>query len=1188
MADPIIASSEFDPSGFIKGIDDMTAALGRLNAMEEQIRGELANINTALQANRKELKTTQEQIAALDKSSASYQENLAQLTAQEKLLLDQQKALGVTLKSQKEELINVNKSADEYKGALTNLLTVSKQVQSQTKGKTLFDVISMQQQIKDITNIGAKYRDLFKGKIDTAELDELEDKLMSTADQFEQLRTVIAFIEKQLATLDPNSEAFQELNQVVEVGKQILNDFGDVENNVEKRGKSLTSQLKGIRGEMQQMILAGEEGTEKFKELEKEAAHLQEAINKAGERVKTFTNDTRLIGAGLEALRGLAAGYEVVTGVTALFGVQNEAAEETIKRLTAIMAVMNGLQEITNLLKKESVVRLVTEEIATKALTISQRVLAVTLGTTAAASRALSVALAATGIGAIVIAVGLLVTALSKWADEAKEAAKQQELLNAAVEVGIRLNDSFIDAVGDAGKQLAAEAELRQALNDKIGLSEDQKLRQRVKNAQELRDIEIATLTEQLGEARSFEREERANYDKAADRRREALEGRIHISDEELKALGTTIENFSKIQETGNALENQLEIRKLNNLRDQARERQEIRQAELNRTEDFLKRLLELQKRLLDAQNAQQRQDATQIAKQAADNLKFQLAGIDREVRKGILTRGQGSILKDLLKQISGVELTTELDEFRRKSIEAQNRLQDEIFAIKMAAGEQRVKLIRNELRQEAAMIQVEFDREFAALNQQQTELLKGVDEALREGLISPEIAKTNAEQIRLVYAQMFELLLEENTRKQEALAAKAFEVAQENLRVIFANVQLFVSETAAQEIVTLTRQYTSGKISYEKYQKELTRINQVESRRRIDTAIREAEALLIAVQARIKAEQDPGRRKKLQDEERELRNRLADLRKQLAQGDAAATKQEDEAFDAKLARIASYAQAINSVVQAVVGFWAQANQAEQEQLDRSIRIQEKRVEAATRIAERGNAEYLRLEEDRLNELRVKQENAARRQLAINAILQASQALTAFISALAQGIATGGPLGGLAIAAAVLGAIASGYAIVQSLQADTPQTFNEGTTSVKRKGAPAGEDTIPAMLSEDEAVIPAGVNKDYRKTVEAIYRRKVPPGAMNDFVNNYRSNRAMSPKLDYERIGGAADVIVTFDGRLMEATEAQNRKLDEQNELLHSMNKKLSQPLVNMTLDKNGLAIAVMQAIENFKIGKRS
>jgi hypothetical protein len=1184
----IIASSEFDPAPFIKGIDAMTSSLERLSAQEDKLRGDISNTNTALAANNKAIKQNQDQINALDKTAADYTDQLAQLQKQQAVLNDQQKALQGGLKGSKEQLVQVNQSANDLKTALVGISAVSKQVTADTKGRTLFDVASMNQQIKDIQTIGMKYRDIFKGKIDNSELDALEDKLAGAKDDFEQLREVVEFTEQQLGKLDPNSEAFKDLNQVVEKGKEILEKYGEVTENTGKRSESLTGRLKAIRNELTQMELAGEAGSERFEELTREAADLQDAIDKTGERVRTFANSTRLIGAGVEALRGLAAGYELVAGASTLFGVKNEAAEESIKRLTAIMALANGLQEISNLLKKESVVRIVTEELVTKAYIVTQRILAATLGTTAAASRGLALAITATGIGALVVGIGLLVSALSAWADESKEAAKAQGLLNYEVELGIDFTNRYIEAIADAGRIIQSWQEKRLAQEEKVSRNDRVNLVNRQKNAQLLRDVDIKTTSDQLEEAKKSVDGQREQFVRADDMIREFAAGRLKLSDDEVKELDKTRELYEKSQETQFKLETDLEIKRNNNLRDQAKARTELRKFDLAVFENYAKQLTDLQKRLGDAQNQQAQQNQEQLELQAQQRLKAEQRQITQDVQKGALTSSQGKVLKNLLKQINGVELETEIKEFTRKSIEAATKLEDELLTLRLRAGEQRAGLIGDELDREAAVIQSNFAKETAALQQGLRDALKGNNETLRQGLISPEQAEINAKRIQAIYSQLFRDLQDQTIQAQDALAAKVFQKAQENVSRIFTGVQTFVSEVTTQEIEKLTKRYLAGQISYKKYQQELTKIQEVETQRRIATQLRENEALLKGVQDRILLEKDPTRLQQLKDQEQQLRQTIADLKRQLGAADVAADQGDKERFKQRVDNIAAYATAINNVVQSVVGFWQQANEAEQRSLEKSIALQQTRVDAATRIAERGNAEYLRLEQDRLDALQLKQENAARRQLAINAVLQTSQALTAFISALSQGISTGGPLGGIAIAVAVLGLIASGYAIVNSLQQDNKQTLWEGTKSVELNGAPAGRDTVPAMLTKGEAVIPVDRNKDYQPVVSAIYDRTVPAEELNNFVSTYRANRRDLPTLNHERLSEAADVVVTYDGQLLEVAREQNDRLAENTALLGKVHKQLNNLGINVNVDKNGLAISVLKAITEHNINKKA
>lgn len=1174
----LIASSEFDPAPYTKGIDTMIASVTQLVEQEAVLQKKLADSTTALNANNAALKANQQAIATLDKTSAGYQKQLDDLTQQQAALNQEHTVLTEQAKAAQTELGKTAGSVGQYKTALDNLRKTALAVRQQ--GGNLFDAASLNKQLTQITQVAGTFRNVFQGKIDTSELDALEDKLAATGDEFERLRQVIDFIKPKLAELDPNSQEFADLNAVVEQGTEVLDAYGKVQDNVTDRAPSLRAELAGLKNQMAQMIADGvDPASEGFQELQHRAAEVQDAIDKTGERVRTFANDTRLLEGGIEALRGIAAGFELAEGASALFGVKNEAVEESIKRLNAIMAIANGLQEISNLLKKESVVRLITEEIATKAMTISQRILAATLGTTAAASRALNVALAATGIGALVVGIGVLISVLSSWTSATKEQTEAQENLNVALEQGNKDNELFIAGILEAGRVLSSEAEVRQAQADRAGETELNALRRRQANQRELRQIDLRNLQEAVDQARRYEESRVAAGEEADQKLRQITNHQIEANEEYITSLQKTVQEANKATDTRIELENQLELKTLQAARDGARARLEVDNLLFKQREDFIKRLTELQARLTDAQNKVARQDAAQIEKQSADKLRVELAQIDTDVRKGTLTAARGKVLKDLLKQINAVEVTQELKEFEKKSIAAQQSIEDQIFQLRATSGENRANLLRDALEKEAALIEVTSRREAEQLERQRTELLEGVQNAFQLGLISPGQAEANADRIKLIYARLFEDLRAQTARKQEELANLAFQRSQELVQQLFAPTFVGISEAATKEIQGITAKYAANKISYEQYQIELTNIARRESKHRIDVQLTEANELLAGVRRRLALEQDPERRKALEARILELRQQISDLQRQMADAEAGDEKAREDAIDRRVQKVATYVQAIGGLVDAVVGFWARANQAEQEQLDRSISIQEKRVEAATRIAERGNAQYLKLEEDRLNELRIKQENAARRQLAINAVLQASQALVAFTSALAQGISTGGVLGGIAIATAVLGLLASGYAIVQSLQRQAPAQLAEGTEYLQGTGHPDGVDTVPAMLTKGEAVLPVDMNEAYHPTVAAMFAGDVPAEDMNAFVHAYRANTRTLPALAHDRLGEAAEAHTTRTDRLLAVAQQQSRQLQEQSEIMGDVARFLKHLNISMTMDKNGLAMGVQSLI---------
>lgn len=1184
----LIASSEFDPNGFIKGIDAMTAALQKLDAQEDQINAGLQQTNAALKANRAELKATQDQIAALDKTSATYAADLKRLQDQQAQLTQGNKAMRDTLASQKQNLADVNASANQYKSALTGLNAVSKQVASENKGRTLFDVASMNQQIQQVSQLGGKLKDVFKGKIDTKALDELEDKLAATGDDMKKLAEVIEFTKGQIDKLDPNSQEFADLNKIIEIGEQVLDEYGKGLDETGKKSLSLRGQLKAMREELARLEDAGQDGTQEFQDLQVAAGKLQDQIGDTSQRIKVLASDTKNLDFGIGAIRGVASAFGVAEGAAALFGFKNEDVQKSIQRLNSIMLILNGLQEIQNLLQKQSVVYIVGTNIATKAYAASQAILAATLGTTAAASRALNLALIGTGIGVFLVAIGLVVAALKSWTSATEEQTEAQHLLNVGLETGIELTGLMVDAIADAGKTIVADAQLRQEQQKKIGLTDRQALVERQKNAEQIRLLEDKNLAEQLEENRKRERAERANFDNASNTRRDILEGRKKFDEDLFKELNTTIDNYTKLQSSGYAIEGQLELKRINDNKDRQKELNEIREFDYQQLQNYLKRVQDLRDEFNSSQNSVQRQDAAQIAKQSADGLRQQIRDVQADVKKGVLSPGQGNVIKQLLRQINGVDLAKDLKEFNKRSADAVRSLEEQIMTIRLQASAARADLIRDDLESEAEKIKVTYQQEAEALTNARTAALDGIADAFESGLISNDQAIENANQITEIYDQMFTDLAEKQVQAQQELASRVFQALQEETSRTFREQGVITAESITPEIQALTRRFLTGSITYEKYQRELTRINQAESNKRIQQDIKENETLLAGVLARQQAEQDPERLKALQDEELRLRALIDSLNRQLAASDAAGEKSNQDDRNKRLGELAQYAQAIGGIVSQVVQFWQAANEAEQRSLERSISLQEKRVDAATRIAERGNAEYLRLEQDRLDELQLKQENAARRQLAINAVLQTSQALTAFVTALAQGIATGGPLGGIAIAAAVIGLIASGYAIITSLQKNNTQTFAGGTKSVRRNGEPAGTDTVPAMLTEGEAVIPAGTNKAYSDAVGAIYDRTVPAEDMNAFVNSYRVNNRSLPRLDHDRMADASQTVVTYNGELLAATQAQGRQLEENNQLMRKMNKTLGALGINVNVDKNGLAISVLKATEQHLIDKKS
>lgn len=149
--------------------------------------------------------------------------------------------------------------------------------------------------------------------------------------------------------------------------------------------------------------------------------------------------------------------------------------------------------------------------------------------------------------------------------------------------------------------------------------------------------------------------------------------------------------------------------------------------------------------------------------------------------------------------------------------------------------------------------------------------------------------------------------------------------------------------------------------------------------------------------------------------------------------------------------------------------------------LDREISIREKRVEAARKLAERGNVDALKLEEDRLNKAQQKRAQFAKKQQALNAAITVSNA----IAAVARAAAEGGGFGSAATIAALIAALAAGYAAVSGMSQSNSDAFADGVVDYKGAGGPR-DDKNWVRISNGESVITADGTRKNHALLEAI------------------------------------------------------------------------------------------------------
>lgn len=330
------------------------------------------------------------------------------------------KSLKKEIADLKDIILNLDKGTEEYDRAVERLVKDQRElneVQAMTK--------------KGAVAVAGSYDDL-SHRLSLARKEW--HSLAQTDPKWEKMRQEVESLNTQLKEMDKGVGTFS--RNVGNYTEGVIDGF-----------RSIKEEIKSYKDQLYTL----EEGTDEYNEVFAKLADATFRQRDLTEKLKYSTADIgEVIATTTGVVSGIASGFGAVQGAMALFGVESDKVEETMVKLQASLAMVQGLQGLEGIVDKIGGLKMVisgwitgnnkasksvkavatavnAETVATEAHTVAMGADAVATNVATVATNTFKKALIATGIGAIVVLVGTLIanwdklTKAIKGSNEASE-----------------------------------------------------------------------------------------------------------------------------------------------------------------------------------------------------------------------------------------------------------------------------------------------------------------------------------------------------------------------------------------------------------------------------------------------------------------------------------------------------------------------------------------------------------------------------------------------------------------------------------------------------------------------------------------------------------------------------------------------------------------------------------------------
>ena len=284
------------------------------------------------------------------------------------------------------------------------------------------------------------------------------------------------------------------MDQMTQAGKQNTAEYHQMEqefvllnalSSQQAKGfTSLTMEIRAGERALQSMRAAGLENSEAFEQLQLNVANAKREFNEFQKNQQLLESAAPHLQALTTVAKGLGGIYATGAGAAALFADGNEKVEKELNKLVAIMTVLQGLNEVHELLERkgaiatlfhfgavkskntamvESTGETVANTVATEGAAVAETEAAVATTVWARALGLLKTAFIATGLGALLVFLPEIAKAMMEVSDESEEMKLRTEALH-------EVNDKMVESF--AAEKVNVELSVAQLKDENISRTE--------------------------------------------------------------------------------------------------------------------------------------------------------------------------------------------------------------------------------------------------------------------------------------------------------------------------------------------------------------------------------------------------------------------------------------------------------------------------------------------------------------------------------------------------------------------------------------------------------------------------------------------------------------------------------------------------------------------------------------------